>query len=138
MWEELDKEAQVEPVLAAVAKVFLCTPTDKRNFAAIRENNALYPLTYLIPRPLIVQHTYSAYFIQSGGQTLITRMGQPLVHTFFATLFVADHATDFLVERIAAPGLLADADLQGQVRLHQQAQHLCGSQHIHNTSSSTP
>jgi hypothetical protein len=57
LWEQLDKEAESDPALAAVGKVFLGTPTDRQSFETFERKNVLFPAAFIVARALAVFET---------------------------------------------------------------------------------
>lgn len=59
LWDVLAKTGNADNVLASIVRVYYGTPTNWLNVKALLDNNVVIPFTVLVPRPLIVLHTYS-------------------------------------------------------------------------------
>ena len=64
------------PAWAAIARVFLATPTDWVNCQAMLNGHVLFPATVLLARPTIILNSYDMYLLKAGTSTLFTVFGQ--------------------------------------------------------------
>ncbi len=75
-WQAIGTDIR-NPVTAAIARVFLGTPTNWRNVRAMLHSHVLMPFTVVLTRPFIVLETLSMYFLKAGTETMRTIFGQP-------------------------------------------------------------